>query len=194
MTTHRRLALVLSLLAALPWIAGAEEAPVGSPPGTSPEASRLITQLDADDPYIRQEAFMELEMLRESATAPVVRRYLDSSNAETRAFSVRALAAIEGVKAVPTLVERLKRDRSPRVRVSALLALEPLQDPTILPVLIDRLRDRDRNVRMAAADAVSRVKQPQAREAIQKRWHRERDRDVRRVLEKALARLEDASS
>lgn len=194
MMTRCHLGILLSFLALLPSIAVAEEAAVSSPSGISPEANRLIKQLDADDPYIRQEAFLQLEMLREAATAPVVRHYLESSNAETRAFSVRALAAIEGVKAVPTLIERLKRDRSPRVRVSALLALEPLQDPTILPVFIDRLRDRNRDVRMAAADAVSRVKQPEARAALQKRWRRERDRDVRRVLEKAMARIEGASS
>lgn len=189
-----RLLALFGALLALQGGAWADEAPDGSLPATSPEASRLIARLDADDPYIRQEAFLELEMLREPATVPAIRQRLESRNAETRAFSVRALAALEGVKAVPALLERLKRDSSPRVRVSALLALEPLQDPTILPVLIDKLRDRNRDVRIAAADAVSRVKQPEARAAIQRRWRRERDRDVRRVLEKALARLEEADS
>ena len=181
-----RLALTLAVLAA---IAGPSWAADTAP---SPEARRLISLLDDQDLYVQQEAFMQLEMLREAATAPAIRAHLDSRSEETRAFSVRALAAVEGVRAVPTLVERLKKERDPQVRVSTLLALEPLQDPAVLPALIDRLRDRQRNVRMAAVDAVSRVKDPLAKAALQKRWVRERDRDVRRVLEKALARAEES--
>lgn len=191
--TPARVTMALALLVALSVPAQAEET-AGASADLSPEARRLIKLLDADDSYIRQEAFIQLEMLRDAATAPAVRERLESSNPDTRSFSVRALAAIEGVNAVPALIERLKKDRSPRVRVSALLALEPLQDSTILSVLIDRLRDRNRDVRMAAADAVSRIDQPAAREAIKTRWRRERDRDVRRILEQALKRIEGAPS
>lgn len=158
-------------------------------PTLSPEAARLVKQLDAQDPYTRQLAFLRLEALREPATAPIVRRSLESRDPDTRAFGVRALAAIEGQAAVAVLLERLVRDRHPRVRVSTLLALEPLQDPAILPIFIKKLRDRNREVRMAAVDAVSRVDQPEAREAIRRRWKRERDRDVRRVLEEAMKRM-----
>lgn len=160
-----------------------------NPGALSPEAARLLTQLDAKDAYTRQSAFIALEALREPATAPIVRRYLDNRDPDTRAFSIRALAAIEGVAAVPTLLERLKRERHPRVRVAAVLALEPLQDPAILPAFIGKLRDRNREVRMALVDAVSRVNRPEAREAIRLRWRRERDRDVRRVLEEAMKRV-----
>jgi HEAT repeat protein len=58
-----------------------------------------------------------------------------------------------------------------------------------MPALIEKLRDRNPQVRMAAVDAVSRVDDPRAREAILARWRRERNRDVRRVLEEAVNRL-----
>ncbi len=102
---------------------------------------------------------------------------------------MRALAAIEGATAVPDLLERLQHDRSPRVRVAAILALEPLQDPTITPALIARLRDRSPEVRMADVDVVSRIDQPTAREAILTRWRREHHHDVRRVLQDAIKRI-----
>ena len=156
----------------------------------SPEAEPYMKQLDAKDAFIRQEAFLHVEALRDPATAPIVRQHLTSKNAETRAFAVRAVAAIEGAKAVPTLLERLARER-PAVRLAIVLALEPLQkqDPSVASVLIAALRDRAPEVRMAAVDAVSRMKQPAAREAILTRWKRERDRDVRRVLELAMKRI-----
>jgi HEAT repeat protein len=156
----------------------------------SPEAQPFLKQLDSKDAFLRQEAFVRLEALRDPATASVVRPYLTSRNLETRTFAVRAVAAIEGVQAVPTLLAQFKRER-PTVRIAILLALEPLQaqDPSIAPVLLAALRDRKPQVRMAAVDIVSRLKQPQAREAILTRWKRERHRDVRRVLELAMKRI-----
>jgi HEAT repeat protein len=109
-----------------------------------------------------------------------------------RSFSLRALAAIEGPAAVPLLLERLHADRHARVRVAAVLALEPLADPQIPDALIGRLRDRDPEVRMAAADAVSRLDSEQARQAIRARHRRERHRDVRRVLQQAMKRISQA--
>ena len=162
----------------------------------SPEAQRLIKLLDADDVYLRRTTFLQLEALREPATAPVIRDHLKSRNAKTRAFSVRALAAVEGPKAVATLIERLKSDRNAYVRLETVLALEPLREPdpsVVTPALIGALRDRNPEVRMAAVDAVSRVGEPEAKAAILMRWKRERDRDVRRVLEAAMKRLGPAS-
>ena len=157
--------------------------------GISSEAQEAIRLLSEEDAFDRQMGFLRLEALREPATAVVVRQYLDDRNTDTRAFAVRALAAIEKYVAIPVLLERLKGDRSPRVRIAALLALEPFQDPSVRPVLIEKLRDASPQVRMAAVDVVSRLDDPKAREAIRTRWRRERHRDVRRVLQAAIDRI-----
>ncbi len=166
-------------------MSGAQE----EPQSISPEAQEHIKQLDAKDAYVRQKAFLELEALREPATAAIVRRYLDSKDPGTRALSVRALAAIEGAAAIPTLVDRMKADRQPSVRLAALLALEPLKDPSLTPAFIERLRDRSPQVRMAAVDVVSRLEDPPARAAIRLRRRRENNRDVQRVLQEAMERV-----
>ena len=181
----RALLLVASLLS-LGRVGFAEEP---KPPALSPESQALVPLLDAKDEYVRQTAFLQLEALREPAAAGVIRAHLASKNANTRAFSARALAAVERAQAVPTLLAIMKQDRQPRVRVAALLAVEPLEDPSILPALIARLRDRNAEVRMAAVDVVSRIDHPLAREAILKRWKREHHRDVQRVLQEALKRM-----
>ncbi|MBI2884866.1 MAG: HEAT repeat domain-containing protein [Candidatus Omnitrophica bacterium] len=179
--------LLVALAGVLPPLC-AEEAAAPSTP--SPEAQRLIAQLEAPDAYQRQMAFMKLELLREPATVPVLRSYLTSRHPDTRAFAVRAMAAVAGNQAVPELVDLLKRDRHPRIRIAAILAIEPLTDPAILPALIDRLRDRHPEVRMAALDAVSRVDDPRAKDAILARQRRERHRDVQRVLFQAVKRIQ----
>ena len=181
--------LPLLTMVALALASTSTQAQEPSSASPSPLAQQLIAQLDSQDAYERQKAFVQLEALREPATAPMVRGYLKSREPQTRAFSVRALAAIEGLQSVPTVLDILQRDRNPQVRVAAVLALEPLRDPASTPVVIKALRDRKAEVRMAAVDVLSRLEDPHARAAILLRWKRERHRDVRRVLEDALKRM-----
>ena len=187
-TRKRGLSLFAALLVAAMGSGAAEERAA-----LSAEAQALITQLDAHDPSSRQAAFLRLEALREPATSSVIRSHLSGKDAETRAYSARALAAVDGVVAIPLLLDRLQHDRSPQVRVAALLALEPIQDAPAIPVLITALRDRSPDVRMAAVDIVSRIQTPQAREAVLAMRRRERNRDVQRVLDDAVKRLATSS-
>lgn len=162
----------------------------GSPAPTQ-QATEALQLLESTDPYQRQLGFLRLEALRELSTAPMIARYLDSRDMDMRAWSLRALSAIEGSAAIPLLLERLRTDRSPEVRRSAILGLELFQgdDPRILPALLNALHDRSTEVRITAVDVVSRVDDPRAREAIRIRNRRERRRDVRRVLGAAMQRL-----
>ena len=165
------------------------EEPVSTTP--SPQAVAALQLAESKDPYQQQLGFLRLEALREISTAPLIRPYLTHREPEMRAYALRALAAIEGAPAVPTLLDALKSDKQPLVRRAALLSLEPLQsaNTNILPAFIKALRDRNTEVRMAAVDIVSRVDDPAARDAIFLRNKRERRRDVRRVLSLAMKRL-----
>lgn len=180
--------LVLCLLSV--WLSPSGEAQE-PPEAISPDAQRLIEQIDTGDSDLRRRAFLQLEALREPATASGIRRYLADRRVELRILSVRALAAIEGARSVPTLLERLQQDRSPAVRLQSMLAIEPFvgQDASALPLLLKALRDRQPDVRITAIDVVSRIEKPEAKEALKLRWKRERHRDVRRVLEAAMKRI-----
>lgn len=156
-----------------------------------PPAVEAFTLVESDDPYQRRLGFLRLEALRDPTTLGRITPYLSHRESELRAYSVRAVAAIEGLSATPILLNALRHDRSPRVRRAALLALEPFagHDPEITPAFLQALTDRATDVRMAAVDAVSRLDAPAAREAILKRWKRERRKDVRRVLALAKQRM-----
>ena len=158
----------------------------------SPRAVDAMRLLTSGDPYQRQLGFLRLEALREMSTVATIRTYATSRDPQTRAYSLRAVAAVEGAPAIPWLLEAWKRERDPLVRRAVLLGLEPLQrdEPHLLSVFLKALQDRNLEVSMAAVDIVSRIDDPRAREAIRSRWKRERRRDVRRVLALALKRLD----
>ena len=157
----------------------------------SPQVRDALELLASHDPYQRQLGFLRLEAIRDPRSAEAIRGYVDSRDTDLRAYSLRALAAIEGAKAIPLLRQRLKTDRRPNVRRAALLGLEPLatQDPRLVDAFIDALADRSPEVRMAAVDVVSRLNEPRAKEAIRRLNKKEPIRDVRRVLKDAVQRV-----
>lgn len=159
----------------------------------SAKAQSALQLLQSDDPYQRQLGFLRLEALREVSTLPAIQSYATHRDPEVRAYSLRAVAAIQGAAAIPQLLEVLRSDRQARVRRAALLGLEPLQaaDPSALPAMLAALDDRATSVRIAAVDMVSRIDDPRAVEAIQQRHQRERRRDVRRVLTAAMRRIDE---
>ncbi len=194
----RRTSLILSLavLAVLPR-AAADETPTDAT--AAPVDSRVqeaARGLQSEDEFLRQKAFLQLEALRDPAAVPFIRPYADSKDADTRAWSLRALVAIQGVDAVPLLIERLKSDQQPAVRRAVILGLEPLlaKDPSLVPLMIDRLDDRSPEVRIAAIDVVSRIDHPDARNAVRARVKREGNRDVRKVLTAAMDRIQSAET
>ena len=187
MWTLRSAALVV--LAAGWCLTGLQAAPETDQP--SPEAVRALDLIQSHDPYQQQLGFFRLEALRERAVLPKITPYLTDRDPDRRAYTLRALVAIEGSEAIPLLLERLKQDRASQVRRAALLGLEPFQtlDERILAADINALRDRSPEVRIVAVDLVSRINNPRARQAIllRKRW--ELNRDVRRAITLAVKRL-----
>ena len=176
--------LLIGAILSGPWPPARAEEP-------SPRAVEAMRLIESDDLYQRELGFLRLEALREPATIDAISRYLAHREPEVRAYSLRALAAVQGPAAAPVLLEALAKEKHPRVRRAALLALEPLEpsDPQILRAFLKALRDRKPEVRMTAVDIVSRIDVPQAKEAILVRNRRERDRDVRRVLALAMKRI-----
>ena len=192
MTTRRAFRLVIGLATvltvAMPTHARAEEAPPSAP---SPHAVEAMRLLDSKDAYQRELGFLRLEALREPGTVSVIQRYVQDRDPDTRAYSLRALAAIQGTEAIPVLLQALRQDREARVRRAAILGLEPFEraNAEVLPALIKALRDKNVEVRITAVDVVSRIDDPKAKEAILVRHKRERSSDVRRVLVSAMKRL-----
>ncbi|MBI2104787.1 MAG: HEAT repeat domain-containing protein [Candidatus Omnitrophica bacterium] len=181
------------------WLGAALVLGTGIAAGEGPDASsspkervaEALQLIESADPYQRQLGFLRLEALRDPSAADAIRKHLESKDPDLRAYTLRALAAMQGPAAIPQLLQSLRGDRHPAVRRAALLGLEPLRehDPELIPAFIAALRDRHPEVRLTAVDIVSRIDHARAREAIFLRNKRERNRNVRRALSLAMKRL-----
>ena len=180
----------ISLTVALAIFSGGSVVQAAEFSNTQARLEEALGDLQSPDSFIRQRAFLRLEALRDPSSIDAIRSHLNDKDADTRAFSLRALAAVQGASAIPTLLNALQKDPNPTARRAALFGLEPLQehDPTILPAFIQALKDRKPEVRIVAVDVVSRIDKPQAKQALLERKHREHNHDVRRVLTQALVR------
>ena len=186
---------MMSSLVLMAWPVGVrgDQEPNMPQAGPSPKAVEAMRLLESDDRYQREVGFLRLEALREPATLETITRYLNNRDPETRAYSVRAVAAIKGGASIPTLLEVLRTDKHPTVRRAALLGLEPFQqaDPAILPAFLGALRDKKSEVRITAVDIVSRINDPRAKDAIRERAKHEHHPDVRRAVVLAVKRIGD---
>ena len=76
-------------------------------------ATEALRLLNSADPYQRRLGFLRLEALRDPSTVSAIQPYVTSRDPELRASGLRALAAIQGVEAIPLLLHALKTDRQP---------------------------------------------------------------------------------
>ena len=169
--------------------AGSAEAP--PPPDLDPAAQDALRLIASSDAYQQELGFLRLEALRDPGTLPAILPYTDNPDAQMRAWSLRAVAAIQGEQAIPMLTQHFKTDRSADVRREILLGLEPYAKThqELLELFLGALTDRQPQVRMTAADIVSRIDDPAADKAIRDRRRREHRKDVRRVLDMAIQRI-----
>jgi HEAT repeat protein len=90
---------------------------------------------------------------------------LRDPDARLRAEAARSLGTLGDPRAVPDLVETLRKDTDPDARMSAAHALGLVGDDRVVDPLLEKLADRDENprVRGAVAEALAG---PQVRRAV----------------------------
>lgn len=109
---------------------------------------------------------------KESDVPPLLKK-LKSGNAKARADAAKELGEIGMVKsaytkqAIPALLKAAKEDKDPAARRAALIALgqvEP-EPEEAMPVFIEGLKNKNDQIKMAAAEGVSHLGS-QAKEAL----------------------------
>jgi len=121
----------------------------------------LKTMIDDGSRWVRQDSAKALGSIGKPAF-PGLLKVVSLENgydADTRVFAVQALIhmGLKSKRTVPTLVDVIKTDPSSEVRKLAVMALGdigPSAASVSVPILIYALKDKERNVRWQAADAL----------------------------------------
>jgi HEAT repeat protein len=122
-----------------------------------PEAEqRLVKALDHPDPQVRTGAALFAGRAGIKAAADGLIKGINDSNVEVRYAAMRALGQLREERAVVALTEQLKFYGKGEGAWSALDALARIAHPSTVPLFVERIADRDANLRRAAAEGLGR--------------------------------------
>jgi HEAT repeat protein len=131
-------------------------ATIGKAP-LEPEAEQLLVKaLDHYDPQVRAGAALFAGRAGVKAAADGLIKAINDSNAEVRYAAMRALGQLREERAVVALTEQLKFYGKGEGAWSALDALAHIAHPSSVPLFVERIADRDANLRRAAAEGLGR--------------------------------------
>lgn len=120
-------------------------------------AQGLIKALDHYDPAMRAAAAKVVGRLDVKSAGDALIRAINDSQAPVRYAAMRALGAIRDARAVQALGEQLRFYGKGEGAWSALDALAHIAHPSSVPLFVERLTDKDENLRRASAEGLARA-------------------------------------
>jgi len=119
---------------------------------------------------------------------------LKSFNADTRANFAKEISESGDLRLITKLAEVVKDDDLYTIRLTAIVALGNLRDPSSTPTLIEALTDPSPAVRVAAANALGAIGDRQATQALLPLLRDRHNEQARTAAINALGKLQDASA
>ncbi len=150
------------------WRVRAESAYALGKIGDATAVPALIKRMqdpDEDEQNVKMACAQALGMIRDPSAIPLLIEALKEVN-KWSSVQVAELLVRFGKEAVPALLDALQNDESVNQRIWAAQILGSIGDNSAIPVLMQRLRDRDPNVRIASLEALGEIKSPLAVHSI----------------------------
>jgi HEAT repeat protein len=162
---------------------------VARPPLSGEAAQQLIKALDHYDPAVRAAAARVAGRLQVAAAGDTLLKAVNDSNADVRYASMRALGAINEVRAAQALTEQFAYYRKGEGAWAALDALAHLAQPASAALFKERLTDKDPFIRRAAAEGLGRLGDTSSTEELVQGATADESEIVRVAMAFALAKL-----
>ncbi len=152
---------------------------------------RIEHMLDGTKPSRRNLA-VALSLFDDSAAVPVLRRGLRSSDWHKRWESASCLAGYADPATSRQVLRLYRHEKHSDIRCEMVRALEGVGTAEVEGFFRRKVRDRDPEVRSAAAQVLAATFNGRSRAYLQQRRRRETDREVRRVISEALTHADRA--
>jgi HEAT repeat protein len=126
---------------------------------TPSSGEQLVWELNNSSNYVRVAALESMGRRAEAKFVPAASRFVNNPDLTVAARAIWALGEVGDPKAIPILVDRLKRSNLPELRRESALALARIGDPASAPALAESALSKNEHpmVRTAAVKALSRV-------------------------------------
>ncbi|MBI2501951.1 MAG: HEAT repeat domain-containing protein [Candidatus Latescibacteria bacterium] len=132
------------------------------PPAVRP----LIEAADRGSDSLKYIAAQILGNIGDSDAIPFLRRCAQERNVFVRQEAVRALGSMGEAALIPTLVQMLKSDPHPQVRIAAAQGLGNLRDTSVVAPLIEALEDSMPLVRHHVLQVLNRLWNPSVERVV----------------------------
>jgi HEAT repeat protein len=119
---------------------------------------------------------------------------LKSFNADTRANFAKEISESGDLRLITKLAEAVKDDDLYTIRLTAIIALGNLRDPSSTNTLIEALSDPSPAVRVAAAKALGAIGDRKATQALRSLFHDLHNEQARTAAINALGKLKDPAA
>ncbi|MCL4403043.1 MAG: HEAT repeat domain-containing protein, partial [Acidobacteria bacterium] len=130
----------------------------------------LIEALHSKDGGVIYESLVALQKIRDESAAPKIAFLLRDFDQKVQLAAIETTGLLQNKDALPGLLDVLQRTRDAKVRRGALTAIAMLPDPKSRDIYARYLRDKDDQMRAAAAEGFARLKTPADMPMLERAW------------------------
>jgi HEAT repeat protein len=133
----------------------------------------LVEATHSKDSAVIYESLIALQKIRDESAGPRIEFRLHDLDAKVQIAAIETVGLLRDKGALPELADALKRARDVKVKRAALTSIAMLPDPSSRPLYAQYLRDKDENLRGAAAEGFARLRDPQDLAMLEQAWQDE---------------------
>ena len=117
----------------------------------------LVSASRHPDPQVARAAVQALGRFRQPEAVAALKGALSNPAMEVRSDVLTSLQAEDDAQVIDIIKGMGATDPAPEIRVAAIGQVSRFKDPAVIPYMIERLRDRDPSVRMAAVQLLGQM-------------------------------------
>lgn len=121
----------------------------------------LIEAIHSNEDEVIYESLVALEKIRDPSAGPKIAFLLRDFKPKIQSSALETIGLLQDRSSIPQVRDALDRSGDAKVRRSALTALAMMPDAQTHGVFLSYLRDKDDNMRAAAAEGLARLKDKQ---------------------------------
>ena len=154
---------------------------------------QLKEALRSKDSTLIAESVRSVEKIGDTSAGPALTFLLRDLDEKVQLAVVKAVGQLLVKEAVPELVGLVKTSENKKIRRQSLIALAKIPDSAERTTFLLYLRDRDHQMRAAAAEGIGRAGDPQDLKVITEAFAKEKNESARLSMAFASVYLGDAS-